>query len=88
MTTKQLLEETVATIEGMAGNEYLYFDNPAIATLLTQKTWWAWGVCVSPSKVLYVMDATEEWHEVAETDLPVIEALHRMVKQLRLKEKD
>ena len=63
--TNNILQECIEIVKDLVGNEYLYFDAPIeIKTSPHTFPFCAWGVCVSPSDNLYLMDDNEEWHEV------------------------
>ncbi len=62
---KNILQECIEIIKDLVGNEYLYFDS-AVEVKITPHSFpfSAWGVCVSPTDDLYVMDSDQEWHQI------------------------
>lgn len=67
-----MYQNIIKIILQLVGNGYLYFENE-LSVKLTPHTppFIAWGACVSPAGVLYVMDVmgTEcGWHEVEDND--------------------
>lgn len=77
-----MLEETLATINELAGHEYLYFDS-AIIIRKSPIEISIWGVCVSNDERLMVMDSLQEWYPVHESrDRLILELVNRKVKQV------
>jgi hypothetical protein len=60
---KNIYNDCTDIIRELAGNGFLYFDDP-VEVKLTPHTpsFHAWGVCVSPDEKLFIMDSQEEWH--------------------------
>ena len=84
-----ILQECIDIVKDLVGNEFLYFDS-AIEIKLSPHSYpfYAWGVCVSPTNALYVMDGNEEWHEVdpAVGNAPlVIGSLYQRLQLMRRK---
>jgi hypothetical protein len=86
--TKTILEECIAIVKDLVGNDYLYF-NEAVEVKVTPHShpFSAWAVSVSPADSLYVMDSDEQWHEVALQDMNaalVIGSLYQRLKMMRI----
>lgn len=86
---KPIYQECAEIVKELVGNEYLYFD-AAVEIKLTPHSFpfRAWGVCVSPNDVLYIMDAEQEWHELTVDDLNaalVIGSLYQRLQMMRTK---
>ena len=62
---KNILQECIDIIKDLVGNDYIYFDS-AIEVKVTPHSYpfYAWGVCVSPTNDLYIMDDNQEWHQL------------------------
>ena len=60
---KEQLQHCKDMVKDWVGNEYLYFD-----TALQVKhsphhfPFTIWGLCVSPTDTLYVMDSDQQWY--------------------------
>ena len=86
--TKTMLQECIDIVKDIAHHEYLYFD-AAVEVKATPHSvpFSAWGVCVSPSNDLYVMDAGEQWHKVELGDANatlVIGSLYQRIRLMRI----
>lgn len=62
------LQQCVELVKEWVGNDYLYFDT-ALQVKRTphQVPFTAWGLCVSPTDTLYVMDSEQQWYPVDDT---------------------
>lgn len=80
-----LLQDIADKVKELAGNEYLYFDD-ALEVKLTPHTHAVnlWGVCVSPSSKVYVMDSSEQWHEVKAHEKTIVSSLYQRVSSISL----
>jgi len=62
---KNMMQDCVDIIKDLVGHEYLYFDTALeIRTSPHVFLFQAWGVCVSTTEELYVMDGNQQWHKV------------------------
>jgi hypothetical protein len=83
--TNTIFGECIDIVKGLVGNEYLYFDSKVeVKTSPHTYPFAAWAVCVSPADDLYVMDADEEWHQVAPTDQKAALVIGSLYQRLRL----
>lgn len=82
MTTTDMLNQTIATVESMVGNENLYFKKP-----FEMKNYWSaygiWAVGVSPRRTLYVMDEREEWFLVEARERRLVTMLYKKVREIK-----
>jgi len=83
-----MLQECIEIVKDIAHHDYLYFD-AAVEVKATPHSvpFNAWGVCVSPAHELFVMDADEQWHQVAPGDTNaalVIGSLYQRIRLLRI----
>lgn len=80
-----MYQNIIKIILQLVGNGYLYFENE-LAVKQTPHTppFIAWGACVSPAGVIYVMDTEAEWHQVDVNDnsKPLIASLFQRVRYL------
>lgn len=76
-----MLEEIIEAVKGMVGSEYLYFSE-AVEVKVNPHTfpYRAWAVSVDPAGNLWVMDDSEDWAMVGETDTLLIPSLYQRVK--------
>ena len=86
--TKTIFQECIEIVKGLAGHEYLYF-NQAVEVKTTPHSYpfSAWAVCVSPKDELYVMDSDEQWQKVTLEDgnaALVIGSLYQRLKLMRI----
>jgi hypothetical protein len=81
-----LYKETTQIIEALVGQEYLYFDE-ALQVKQTPHSehFKAWGVCVSPIGVIYLMTADQRWHELEDKKETryILSTLYQRVKILQ-----
>lgn len=81
-----MLENISHIVRELVGSEYLYFDT-ALTIKLSPHSFPVnlWAVCTTPApwNKVYVMDAGQEWHEVAETDNVLIESLYQRVQTIK-----
>ena len=83
--TKTIFGECIDIVKGLVGHEYLYFDSKVeVKTSPHTFPFAAWAVCVSPTDDLYVMDADEQWHQVALTDQKAALVIGSLYQRLRL----
>lgn len=87
---KTIFQECVDIITELVGHEYLYFDT-SIEVRVTPHSFPfnAWAVCVSPPPAdeLFVMDSSEQWHQVELDDdnaSLVIGSLFQRLKLMRV----
>lgn len=86
---KTIYQDCADIVRDLAGNDYLYFD-AAVEIKLTPHSFpfRAWGVCVSPKDVIYLMDSDQEWHELTVNDQNahlVIGSLYQRLQMMRTK---
>ncbi|MDB5207538.1 MAG: hypothetical protein JWR72_2613 [Flavisolibacter sp.] len=86
--TQTILQECKEIVKDLVGHDYLYFET-SVEVKVTPHTYpfSAWAVSVSPKDELYVMDADEQWHEVALEDMNaglVIGSLYQRLKLMRI----
>jgi hypothetical protein len=86
---KPMYQACADIVKDLVSNEYLFFD-AAVEIKLTPHSFpfHAWGVCVSPNDVLYIMDAEQEWHELTVEDRNaalVIGSLYQRLQMMRTK---
>jgi hypothetical protein len=83
--TNTIFGECIDIVKSLVGNEYLYFDSKVeVKTSPHTFPFAAWAVCVSPTDDLYVMDADEEWHQVALDDQKAALVIGSLYQRLRL----
>ena len=75
-------------MKGLAGHEFLYFET-AIEVKVTPHSvpFNAWAACVSPKDELFLMDSTEQWHQIELADdnaALVIGSLYQRLKLMRV----
>lgn len=68
----------VFLVKDLAGNQYYYFDSPFEVDQEWQSITF-WAICVSPSDVLYLMDGSQEWHEVQPNAYFLPQLLNKML---------
>ena len=86
--TTTILQECKEIVKDLVGHDYLYFET-SVEVKTTPHTYpfSAWAVSVSPKDELFVMDADEQWHEVALHDMNaglVIGSLYQRLKLMRI----
>jgi hypothetical protein len=67
-----MYQNVCVLITNMVGNEYLYLDKALYINMHLN----IWGMCVSPTCDLYVMNSDQEWHQVEPNDTVILEPLH------------
>lgn len=85
---KSIFQESIEIVRDLVGNDYLYFDT-AVEVKISPHTFpfAAWAVCVSPNNDLYVMDSSEQWHQVELNDTNaalVIGSLYQRLRMMRV----
>lgn len=77
-------QDVIKMVKDLVGHTYLYFDT-ALLIKLTPHTWpmAIWGVCVSPSDQVYLMDNAEQWHELKESDVNYSKALNSLYQRVK-----
>jgi hypothetical protein len=89
--TKTILQECIEIVKELVGHDYLYFETAVeIKTTPHTPAFAAWGVCVSPKDVLYVMDHDEYWHMIELNDTNaalVIGSLYQRLRMMRVQYK-
>ncbi len=83
--TQIIFDNCIDIIKGLVANEYLFFDSKVeIKTSPHTPPFAAWAVCVSPADQLFVMDADEQWHELALNDTKAALIVSSLYQRLRL----
>ena len=86
---KNGLQHCIDMVKDWVGNEYLYFD-----TALQVKhsphhfSFTIWGLCVSPTDTLYVMDSDQQWYALdaaTGSDDMVIGSIYQRLKWMGAK---
>ena len=85
---KSIFQESIEIVRDLVGNDYLYFDT-AVEVKISPHTFpfAAWAVCVSPKDDLFVMDSSEQWHQVELNDTNaalVIGSLYQRLRMMRV----
>jgi len=85
---KTIFQECADIVKGLAGHEFLYFET-AIEVKVTPHSvpFNAWAACVSPKDELFLMDSTEQWHQIELADdnaALVIGSLYQRLKLMRV----
>ena len=82
---KTIFQECIDIVKDLVGNDYLYFES-AVEVKVSPHSFpfAAWAVCVSPKNELYVMDSSEQWHQVALDDNNAALVIGSLYQRLRL----
>ena len=85
---KSIFQESIEIVRDLVGTYYLYFYT-AVEVKISPHSFpfSAWAVCVSPKNDLYVMDSSEQWHQVELDDSNaalVIGSLYQRLRMMRV----
>ena len=59
------LKQCIELVKEWVGNEYLYFDTALQVKYSPHHFPFSiWGLCVSPTDTLYVMDSDQQWYPI------------------------
>ena len=83
--TRTIFNECVDIVKDLVGNDYLYFES-AVEVKVSPHSFpfAAWAVCVSPKNELFVMDSSEQWHQVELADDNASLVIGSLYQRLRL----
>ena len=83
--TRTIFNECVDIVKDLVGNDYLYFKS-AVEVKVSPHSFpfAAWAVCVSPKNELFVMDSSEQWHQVELADGNASLVIGSLYQRLRL----
>jgi hypothetical protein len=83
--TRTIFNECLDIVKDLVGNEYLYFES-AVEVKVSPHSFpfAAWAVCASPKDELFVMDSSEQWHQVELSDDNASLVIGSLYQRLRL----
>jgi hypothetical protein len=77
-----MYEEIIRILTSFFGNDYFYWDEVLLVPVDGQADVSLWAIVASPTGVIFVMDANEDWHEVSRDNEALIAILHERMKKI------